>query len=122
MANMQFEGEETFAAPRERVYALLVDLDALPRHPGRTGRKLTPGTRRRQVQLHRELRGSVLGELGRVDEAVALNEDTLDGMRRLRGNVARGGLPRRRRSRSSASARLARRSQSSANRRARAAR
>jgi carbon monoxide dehydrogenase subunit G len=30
MANMQFEGEETFAAPRERVYALLVDLDALP--------------------------------------------------------------------------------------------
>lgn len=30
MANMEFEGEETFAAPRERVYALLVDLDALP--------------------------------------------------------------------------------------------
>jgi carbon monoxide dehydrogenase subunit G len=27
---MQFSGEETFAAPRERVYALLVDLDALP--------------------------------------------------------------------------------------------
>ena len=30
MANLQFEGEETFAAPRERVYALLVDFDALP--------------------------------------------------------------------------------------------
>jgi carbon monoxide dehydrogenase subunit G len=30
MANLQFEGEETFAAPRERVYSMLVDLDALP--------------------------------------------------------------------------------------------
>lgn len=30
MATMQFDGEETFAAPRERVYALLVDLDGLP--------------------------------------------------------------------------------------------
>lgn len=30
MATLQFDGEETFAAPRERVYALLVDLDALP--------------------------------------------------------------------------------------------
>jgi len=30
MAAMQFSGEETFAASRERVYSLLVDLDALP--------------------------------------------------------------------------------------------